>query len=971
MSLGGEETVVGSGTHRAEALAEGDRVGRYVISHLLGAGGMGVVYAAHDPELERRIAIKLLHLDRSGASGSEGYHRRLLREAQALARLSHPNVLGVHDVGEHEGRVFLAMELVEGVTLSQWSNAQPRSRAEVLAVFRQAGLGLAAAHEVGLVHRDFKPDNVMISPDPQTELGVGRVRVMDFGLARGPIIGPSAEHPLVLSTPSLELLAEAANGSIERTGGATGTPAYMAPEQHLGLEIDARTDQFAFCVALWELLYGQRPFIGTSLAQLAVLVTEGTITEPPRGAEVPGWIRRVLERGLARVRTDRYATMTELLAALARDPTRRRRRLAILGGAAVLAGGAVLARQASIASTRTACERHGDEIAAVWNDDVATGLARAFATTGLAHASTTAERVQPRISAWTERWSQLRVDACVAAQVDASITPAAGSLREACLDARREELAVLVEVLGEAERDVVNHAERSVLRLSRLDDCVDDTRLAASAKAFAGTTPEAVAPVRRALVRSTQLELAGRYDAAIAAAQEARTLAESLGAAGLAAEARLRHAIAIGRSGDYELAATQLEEAYYAAGEAEVDEIALDAATQLVQVLGMRLGRYTQGLEWARHAEMLLGRLELQEDFRAATLASYLGNLQRARDDLAAAKLEHERSLALRERWFGADHPEVAVAVLALAVVATDAGDYVEAERLLRRSEELLVTTYGPDSIELSPTYTSFCNLYVFQGDYRGALPHCQRALTIREAALPEDHPEVTAALNNLANAYVGLGDYAGARVLLERCVKIREDRLGPDHPDLANALNNLGIIEMMDDHYDASLQLLARALTIREHSLPPDHFDIARTLVNVADVHNLKNESTIALGGYQRAADILERTRGKDDPELGRALSGVGGSLLLLGRPDEAVEPLERALALRKPGEGDPLGRCEVHVRLADALWRTRRDRTRARELVTQADAICAEAGARGDEPRKEIAMWLRKHPAAAIGER
>jgi serine/threonine protein kinase len=291
----------------------GDVVGRYVVLSRLGAGAMGVVLAAYDPELDRKIALKLLKPRASGDRATA--QSRLQREAQALAKLSHPSVVGVHDVGVHESRVFLAMEFIEGRTLGQWLEAGGRSWQEIVEVFAAAGRGLEAAHAQGLIHRDFKPENVMVGAD-------GRVRVMDFGLARADTddvessLPPDAEDDTGISTAS------ALSTRLTRTGAVMGTPAYMAPEQFQRRELDARTDQFAYCVALYEALYRTRPFEGKTLGRLVLAVTEGSVVTPPRNTDVPGWLAELVMRGLRPGPEDRFADMTELLAAFGRGEER-------------------------------------------------------------------------------------------------------------------------------------------------------------------------------------------------------------------------------------------------------------------------------------------------------------------------------------------------------------------------------------------------------------------------------------------------------------------------------------------------------------------------------------------------------------------------------------------------------------------------------------------------------------------------
>lgn len=297
----------------------------------VGTGGMGVVYSAYDPELDRKVALKLLHRDLGSGTLASSGRVKLIREAQALARVSHPNVVGVHDVGEHEGNVFLALEFVDGRTLRSWLQEEPRSPSKIVETFIAAGRGLAAAHQAGIIHRDFKPDNVLVGHD-------GRVRVTDFGLAQdtpGRELS-SSRDPWITGPTGAGLREEA-----RRHNPVVGTPAYMAPEQFLGLELDARCDQFSYCVTLWEALYGSHPFESSSLSGLAFNVIEGVSSPPSAGAKVPGWLLRVLQRGIARRPESRHASMDELLDALCDDPAVARGRWLRWGGAATFGGGLV------------------------------------------------------------------------------------------------------------------------------------------------------------------------------------------------------------------------------------------------------------------------------------------------------------------------------------------------------------------------------------------------------------------------------------------------------------------------------------------------------------------------------------------------------------------------------------------------------------------------------------------------------
>jgi WD40 repeat protein len=324
-SLGsvGDETLVGDSTEPFDEPAppgyadEPTHIGRYLILRRIGEGGMGVVYAAYDNELDRRVAIKLVH----SRTGSD-QRVRVRREAQAMARLSHPNVVQVYEVADFEQQVFVAMEFVVGPTLAEWTRAQPASPTRwrtILSKYIEVGRGLAAAHAVNLVHRDFKPANAIVGDD-------GRVRVLDFGIARAS--DPTRE----LDDDPVVELAHAGDSSdplatpLTRTGALVGTPAYMSPEQFERRSVDARSDQFSFCVALYEALYGERPFAGTSTATLLINVLAGKLRPVPPRADVPSWVREVVVRGLASDPNARWPAMSALLEALEADPDVRRRR---------------------------------------------------------------------------------------------------------------------------------------------------------------------------------------------------------------------------------------------------------------------------------------------------------------------------------------------------------------------------------------------------------------------------------------------------------------------------------------------------------------------------------------------------------------------------------------------------------------------------------------------------------------------
>jgi WD40 repeat protein/serine/threonine protein kinase len=418
-------------------------IAHYTIIGTLGSGGMGVVYVAQDRQLGRRVALKLLR----HSNASEVAQVRLTREAQAMARLSHPNVVTVHEVGTFRGQVFLAMEFVGGTNLRAWLHMRKRSWREIIATFSQAGEGLAAAHAAGIIHRDFKPDNVLVGDD-------GRVRVADFGLAHG-LDSDSIGEPTPNTPDSLPSLASIQiEGPLTETGTIVGTPAYMAPEQHDGTRVDARCDQFAFCVALWEALYGKRPFPGVSVAELVASLKENRI-QSPTDPDVPPWLNRVILRGLAIEPGARWPSMRELLVALSRDPQRvRRRRLSI----AALTS-ATLALIVSL-SVRAATESQHNARQRYWNE-LTESLLDIERERGLQQATEDARRARnaTRMSSYMRfRPEEGRVD-------PEDPTVAAALLREVEGSGRETQawISAANEILGQPISYAVLHGHRNVI----------------------------------------------------------------------------------------------------------------------------------------------------------------------------------------------------------------------------------------------------------------------------------------------------------------------------------------------------------------------------------------------------------------------------------------------------------------------------------------------------------------------------
>ena len=535
--------------HALAPLVRGATIGRYVVLGMVGRGGMGEVYAAYDPELDRKVAVKLLRVKPgNGVSLNEG-RQRTLREAQAIARLSHANVVVVYDVGTFRDQVFIAMEFVEGNTVTYWLQAQPRSWQEVLRVFQAAGLGLQAAHEKGLVHRDFKPDNVMVSRD-------GEVRVMDFGLARQVTEKPAVERttptkqvPIVISEqgpvpvgdPMETILLNGPSGSrgpttppvgtepqpsgmfevqLTRTGAMMGTPAYMAPEQFLGTPTDARTDQFSFCVALYEALYGERPFTGNTMFALTTAVVQGQVKEAPASSKVPLWVRKVLLRGLRAQAEDRFASMQDLLEALGKNPNAARRRFLAAAAVALVPVALTVGVHQSLANHKSICGAGPARLAGVWDLTAVgeteparqAGIHSAFLHTGKSYANEVYATVNRILTGYSQSWAKMYREACEATSERGEQSPEVLDSRMSCLQERLGGLRALTDLFSEANGEVVENAVSAANNLGSLDRCADVPLLRSVLRPPEDPETRArVAEIRHQLAGLKALFDAGRY----------------------------------------------------------------------------------------------------------------------------------------------------------------------------------------------------------------------------------------------------------------------------------------------------------------------------------------------------------------------------------------------------------------------------------------------------------------------------
>jgi eukaryotic-like serine/threonine-protein kinase len=859
----------------ASARASGVLLGRYVVIEQAGVGAMGGVLRAYDPRLRREVAIK-----RVRAGGRDlAAQRRLLREAQAMAQLSHPHAVAVYDVEPSGDDVYFAMEYVPGGTLEQWLAASPRALPAVLDVMRQAGEGLAAAHAAELVHRDFKPANVMVTEE-------GRVKVTDFGLAK----------PAASPDPSSSGACVPVDDQLTMAGTVMGTPRYMAPEQHMGVDADARADQYAWCVTLWEIVAGAPPFAGKSVQELAAAKLEGPPAWP-RARPIPGPVLAAIRRGLSVDPVDRWPSMAALLAAVERGRGRARRRrigAACLCGLALVAGG-VGVRAWQARRVVAACEAAGEEIVATWpgrQEALRGGLVKADPAT----ATATAERAAPWLDAWAEQWRDARTEVCLATEVARSLPAALEPRALGCLDASRIQIAAVLDAVATGEAAAAQGAVTAFAAPTELEACTDRARLEQMPWPTVDQS-EAVAELRRQLAHATGLRLAGRYGPARDEVEAVQRAAQALGFRPLVVEAALALGTLHELQAEYEVALTHLRAAFFEAASVGMDRVALEAAARLVLTTGVRLARHDEGIEWAEHARVYVARLGEAARLSSANLFNNEAALRRQRGERDEAIRLHAQALALRERILGPDHPDVATSLSNLGLVVGDTSDRAQARELHARALAIREKTLGPDHPNVASSLDNLGGVARALGDYETARALHERALGIWERAMGPQHPSVAVCLTSLAVVYLRLDDDAAARQAAERALAIRQAQLGPDHPDVAMTLDVLASLRWSAGRHDEAIAMSERSLAIREQALGPGHAHVAASLVNLAGKYRARQRWAEARTRYEQALAIWEATVGADHPHVLDTVTGLAELALDEPRPDE-VSALRRRLA-------------------------------------------------------------------------
>lgn len=899
-------TVPDSGDEPVERSEPGRTIGRFVIERELGSGGMGIVYAARDPVLDRRVAIKLI---RPGVAGET----RLLREAQAMARLTDPNVVTVHEAGVAGGEIYVAMELVDGMTLREWSAREPRAWRDIVAVYLSAGRGLVAAHDAGMVHRDFKPANVFID-------GAGRVKVGDFGL-----VGASSDEDLGTGPSAL-------SATVTNTGSVLGTPAYMAPEQKRGEEVDSRADQYAYCKSLDEALDAAR--------------------EPE-----PARLRTIVKRGLAEDPARRYPSMRGLLHDLELVMSKRRRVVTAVAALAIAGGAAGAVALLAHDEAPDPCGNLDDRLAGVWDaaqkGSVRATLVAADPQRGAARFDAVVGILDPYASSWRA----MQLEACRANRVTHAESDTLHDRRVACLERRREEMVAAVGALREVrDKPAVDRAIAAANRVSDLRACADAPALLAAVPPPENPDARREADAITAeLDAINQARIAARLDELDKRSAAALDRARKLGHAPTTAEA-LKVRIEVSRAGSVHAGEVDLlHELTEVAAAAHDDHLAAWAWGDLLMTTAYDLEKPADAVVLLPAGRAALAGASGDPLTRANFLYSEGTVLALAgKVDEGLTKLdEAEKQLTGQ----GAKYvPRLADIVLQQGILRAQAGRYAEAEPLLRRSIELYTHAYGADHPEAASSWGSLAFVLRRQSKGADALAADRESVRIR-AARTGDTPLVANAMVSLAYNLMLAQQVAEARTTVERAIAIL--RKTDDASTLATALMTAGTV------YEAAKDPAAAAAAYDEaiamfEARAPDNVNLPISLLNRGTMTTRAGKCEAALVDLRRSLDLFVKKLGDKHPNLAYPWTGIGRCLVELGRFEEAEPHLSRALELGPNAPKDIVAFAKFYR--ARALVDSGRDRAGG---LTAAKAARAELAQLGDSVSLDlpgIDAWLAK---------
>lgn len=941
--------------------AEAQRIGGYVVLEELGRGGMGVVYSAYDRKLDRKLALKLM-LPRARGTTAQA---RFLREAQALAKLSHPNIIQIHEVGTTGEAVYIAMEFVAGQTLSDWAHADGDGRhwRELLDALIQAGRGLEAAHQINLVHRDFKPENAIVGDD-------GRVRVLDFGLVRGAEMSLDESEFVETDESAPTARTEDAAGvdvssaqsglkwlGVELTvrGTVMGTPVYMAPEQHLGTVCGPSADQYSFCVAAFELLFGVRPFTERTMKALLQAKRLGALPDIGHRRDIPKTVRAAIIRGLSPRPSDRWPDLSALLAELERGRARSGKSWLAWGGAVI--GLALGVGAATLGADQPhMCEFDESALTELWTDEDRSVLHAMLASREPEHADRAIEVIDRGLTRWGTQWLDSQRRVCEATHVLGSQSEALLDLRAACLERKRREAAAIVQTLTRADGAGVGYAVQLLDRLPDTQAC-EDPHLAENSYPEPSEQRESILAAYEQISHARSLLVTNRFDEAEGLIGGLEAMAADLDHLPLSLEVRFVAAQRLFERHQTVEAVPLLREVIRESEIAGLDELSADARTYLAnQTIGW-WGSVEQQTAVLEEAEIAVARIGRPDDRRAADLALDRALLLQAAAEFEKALVGYRASIEhARERG---DLGLMGPANFYLARLLKDYGSFEEAEQTFLAARSMFEDTFGPIVAARGEIEIELGVIDLERGRFDEAAKHLADA---RELLEPSFDPS-TGYLILLESAEAKLlflrGDLEGARERFARIASVTTDAVRQ-----GEAWDALGVICFYLDDIPGSLDAYRRAETSYMAAFGEDHPTLGLLSSNIGESLAASGDHQGALEAYARALRLLERNLREDHPDLALPYKGRGQTKLALGNPRGARSDLERALALHEANPGEPIERADVEFALARALF-AMGEHERASELATVAHHRFDEAGY--VNRAHDITAWLDQ---ASVGD-
>lgn len=810
-------------------LTPGTQVGRFRITGLRGRGGMGVVYEAYDADLHRTVALKLVAIAPRGEE-VERLRARLLAEARGLAKVSHPNVVAVFEAGTHDGEVYLAMELVDGLTLGDWCEVEPRATAEIIAVLSGAGRGLAAAHRAGLVHRDIKPDNVLVTPSNEA-------KVVDFGLVQASGARNARTEHVKASLRPLSWTTG--------TDFTVGTPAFMAPEQHLGRAVDPRTDQFSFCLVAYEALFGVAPFVGATDAERLTAIRNGP-AEPPSGRASPR-LQRVLRRGLSFEPGARFPSMEALLDEI--EPPKRRARGGLVVGLVATAAFAVGVMAISSSSTAP-CETPAEAMDRIWSE------ARATEVAAIRGDETTVHRLQETLADYRARWFTSHRQVCRATRVYARQSDEAYARRMLCLDGLRHRAEIVAQAAQSREDISVGDVLQSALRLPDPARCeVDRGSALPTAPDRRGRYVAAYAALDAA---DAQIGL-GQLDAGLAKATSASKAALELGHPTLLARAEhtlARHALV---KGDLPASERRLRAALEHAARAEHDVLLAEIWLALVENQIER-GRFVAAEALISVAEVATLRAG-SDPLMQSRLRYFSADVRSWELDQPAAVAALQDALQLAAAAGPAGRARLVEIRIALAInLAENTAEGARAIEVGQQAFAEASALYGPGHLATNTGRFALGVARAFRGDPEG-LELLREALE-RDREFRGEHPAHVYVYNMWGDAFAMQGDCEGAHAKYAHALELARRYFGPRDYKVAMTWRNMAGCPVPGMYAP-----LREALEITREARGPDHVASLRLELDIAQ-QDLEAGADREAGDRLTRVEAAVRARGHDETQ-------------------------------------------------------------------------------------------------------